>query len=137
VTRSFIALAVLVAVAGSTYAGGVPLVDATGAAHGSVVVNLARGQVKVKALGLAPLPAPVSATPAFTAYAYKAYLSSSTDPAIEVFLTDLYPNAKQVAVRRIALGGDVSRMGCDRVAITAFSKDGQQSSDVLTASFTP
>jgi hypothetical protein len=117
------------------FAGGIPLVDAAGTAHGSVALNLARGQVKLKAVGLAPLPASIAGTPAFTAYIYKVYLFASADPADEIYLTDVYPNAKQVAVRRVALGGDVSHMGLDRLAITAFSKDGQQSFDVLGASF--
>ena len=134
-TRLLIAVAMLAVLPLRVSAGGVPLVDATGASHGSVVLNLSRGQVKLKAVGLAPLPAAVAATPGFTAYVYKAYLSSSADPAVEIFLTDLYPSTKQVAARRIALGGDVSHLGLDRLAITAFSKDGQQSADVLTASF--
>src|SRR5262245_23219854 len=102
------------------FAGGIPLVDAAGAPHGSVALNLARGQVKLKAVGLAPLPAPIAGTPAFTAYSYKVYLFASADPADEIYLTDVYPNAKQIVVRRVALGGDVSHMGLDRLAITAF-----------------
>ena len=135
--RYFVVPVLVAALAGRVAAAGIPLVDAAGTPHGSVALNLARGQVKFKATGLAPLPAAVSGPPAFTAYAYKAYLFSSADPAIEIFLTDVYPNGKQLAVRRVALGGDVSHMGCDRLAITAFSKDGQQSVDVLTASFAP
>jgi len=119
----------------AAFGGGIPLVDAGGAPHGSVALNLVRGQVKLKATGLAPLPAAIAATPGFTAYNYKVYLFSSADPADEIFRTDVYPNAKQVVVRRVALGGDVSHMGLDRLAITAFSKDGQQSFDVLGASF--
>ena len=135
--RSLVALGFLVALRTVAAAGGIPLVDPTGAPHGSVTLNLARGQVKLKAVGLAPLPAQINAPTAFTAYAYKAYLFASADPADEIFLTDVYPNAKQVSARRVSLGGDVSHMGFDRLAITAFSKDGQQSFDVLTASFAP
>ena len=68
---------------------------------------------------------------------YKAYISSSADPGVEIFLTDLYPNAKLRAARRIALGGDVSHLGLDRIAVTAYSSNAQQSVDVLTASFVP
>jgi len=137
VRSTLVALGFLAALRSVAAAGGIPLVDPTGAPHGSVALTLARGQVKLKAVGLAPLPAAIAAPTPFTAYAYKAYLFASADPADEIFLTDVYPNAKQVAVRRVSLGGDVSHMGFDRVAITAFSKDGQQSFDVLTASFAP
>ncbi len=137
VRRTFVALGFLAALRSVAAAGGIPLVDPTGAPHGSVVLTLVRGQVKLKAVGLASLPAAIAAPTPFTAYAYKAYLFASTDPADEIFLTDVYPNAKQVAVRHVALGGDVSHMAFDRLAITAFSKDGQQSFDVLTASFAP
>jgi hypothetical protein len=137
VLRYLIVPVLMAVLAGPASAAGIPLVDAAGAPHGSIALNLAHGQVKFKATGLAPLPASLTGPPPFTAYAYKAYLFSSADPAIEIFLTDVYPNGKQVAARRVALGGDVSHMGCDRLAITAFSKDGQQSFDVLTASFAP
>jgi hypothetical protein len=135
VTRLPLALAFVAATtAVPALAAGIPLVDAGGATHGAVVVKLTRGLVQLKIAGLAPLPAPVAD---FTAYDYKAYLVSSADPAVEIFLTDVFPNGRQRANRKIALGGDVSRMGLDRVAITAFSSDGQKSFDVLTATIAP
>ena len=136
-TRTLLLLA-LVVIAVSADAAGVPLVDAGGASHGSAVLGLSRGQVRLKITGLAPLPADVSTgTETFTAHVYKAYLSSSSDPAVEIFLTDVYPSARQKASRRVALGGDASRMGLDRLTVTAFSKDGQKAFDVLTGSFAP
>ena len=88
----------------------------------------------MKITALAPLPAAVET---FTAYEYKAYLLSSADPAVEIYLADVYPDARQRAVRKVVLGGDVSQMGLDRVVVTAFSKDGQSSADVLTAAIVP
>ena len=115
-------------------AGGVPLLDAAGASHGAAVVSLSRGFVQLKIAGLAPLPAVVTTgSGTFTAVNYKSYAYSSADPAVEIFLTDVYPNARQRAARRVTLGGDVSRMGLDRIVVTAFSSDGQASFDVLTA----
>ena len=119
-------------------AGGIPLVDATGAAKGTASLRLTSGLVQIKIKGLAPLPAAVAGSGGtFTATVYKAYLSSSADPGIEVFLTDIYPNGKQRAARRIALGGDVSHLGFDHIAVTAYSSNAQQSADVLSASFAP
>jgi hypothetical protein len=119
-------------------AAGIPLLDAGGGSHGSVSLNLGRGLVTLKITSLAPLPVDVSTgTETFTAHLYKAYLSSSADAAVEIFLGDVYPSAKQRAKRKTALGGDVSRMGFDRVTVTAFSKDGLKSFDVLTASLAP
>jgi len=134
VTRLRLALAFVAATAAPAFAAGIPLVDPTGAAHGAAVVKLTRGLVQLKIAGLAPLPAPAGD---FTAYNYKAYLFSSADPAVEIFLTDVFPNGKQRANRKIALGGDVSRMGLNRIAVTAFSSDGQKSLDVLTATLAP
>jgi hypothetical protein len=131
-----IVLVLVAALAPSVSAGGVPLVDAAGAPRGSASLKLSRGQVQLKIAGLAPLPAAAGTEP-FTATVYKAYLFSSADPAVEIFLTDVYPSAKQRASRRISLGGDVSHLGLDRIAVTAFSSDGQKSFDVLTASFAP
>lgn len=136
--RAIILLAAVLLLPGAVAAAGVPLLDAGGAQHGSVNVNLGRGSVVLKIAGLAPLPAIVSTgTATFTAHLYKAYLSASGDPAVEIFLGDVYPNAKQRAVRKVALKGDVSHMGFDRVAVTAYSKDGLQSFDVLTATLAP
>ena len=133
-----VVLAFLAVWPASARAAGIPLVDPTGAPRGSVVLKLSRGLVQLKIAGLAPLPAAVSgAGGSFTAYNYKAYAFSSANPAVEIFLTDVYPNARQRAVRRILLGGDVSHLGLDRVAVTAFSDNGQQAFDVLTASFAP
>jgi hypothetical protein len=118
-------------------AAGIPLLDPAGAPHGAVSLSLPRGLVRMKVIGLPPLPAQVAGAQPFVAYVYKAYLSSSTDPAVEVFLTDVYPSARQRASRRVALGGDLGQMGFDRLTVTAFSKDGQQALDVLTATLAP
>jgi hypothetical protein len=114
------------------HAAGVPLVDAGGESHGSVAANLAKGSVKMKITGLAPLPAQVPGT-SVTAFVYKAYLTSSADPAVEVFLADVYPNAKQSAKPKVAFKGDLSRLGLDRVIVVAFSKDAREAIDLLTA----
>ena len=87
----------------------------------------------MKITGLPRLPAPQPLGAAFAAYVYKAYLTSSADPAVEVFLADVYPNGSGSAKVKVALKGDLSAMGCDRVSVTAFSKDARDSFDVLTA----
>lgn len=122
----------------AAHAGGVPLLDATGASHGSVAVSLTRGTVRMKITGVPRLPATVNTGAAtFTAHYYKAYLASATDSAVEIFLGDVYPNGAGRAVRKVALAGDVSQMGLNRVTVTAFSSDGQQAFDVLTAAIAP
>ena len=136
-TRSTLLLAMVLALPVPARAAGIPLLDAGGGSHGSVSLNLGRGLVTLKITSLAPLPADVTGTETFTAHLYKAYLSSSADAAVEIFLGDVYPSAKQRAKRKAVLGGDVSRMGFDRVTVTAFSKDGLKSFDVLTASLAP
>ena len=117
----------------SAGAAGAPLLDPAGASHGSAAVTLAKGSVKMKITGLPQLPAaqPLGAT--FSAYVYKAYLTSSADPAVEIFVGDVYPNAKGVAKAKVTLKGDVSLLGLDRVVVTAYSKDARDSLDVLTA----
>ena len=113
-------------------AAGVPLVDSGGGSHGSVNVSLTKGTVKMKVSGLPALPAqPPGAT--FTAYVSKAYLTSSTDPAVEIFVADVYPSGSGTAKPKVKLGGDVSRLGLDRVVVTAYSKDARDAFDVLTA----
>jgi len=115
------------------HAAGIPLLDATSAAHGSASVSLVKGTVKMKVTALAQLPAvqPLGAT--FDAYVYKAYLTSSTDAAVEVFVADLFPNLKGVAKVKVAPKGDLSALGLDRLVVTAYSKDARSSLDVLTA----
>jgi hypothetical protein len=121
---------------GSVLAAGVPFVDVGGANHGSVNASLTKGTVKMKISGLPALPAqPPGAT--FTAYVYKAYLTSTADAAVEVFLADVYPNGSGAAKPKVKLGGDVSRLGLNRVVVTAYSKDARESFDVLTASIAP
>lgn len=138
VTRLLTALAFLVALPAAAPAAGVALVDASGTSHGTASLRLSSGVVQLKIKGMTPLPAAaVAPSGTFMATTYKAYISSSTDPGVEIFLTDLYPNAKLRAARRIALGGDVSHLGLDRIAVTAYSSNAQQSVDVLTASFVP
>ena len=113
-------------------AAGAPLLDPAGGSHGAAAVTLSKGAVRLKITGLPRLPAaPFGA--AFTAYVYKAYLTSSADPAVEVFVADVYPNAKGAAKARAALKGDLSLLGLDRVVVTAYSKDARDSLDVLTA----
>ena len=117
----------------SARAAGAPLLDPAGAPHGTAAVTLAKGSVRMKITGLPQLPAaqPLGAT--FAAYVYKAYLTSSADPAVEVFIADVYPNAKGVAKAKAAFKGDLSLLGLDRVVVTAYSKDARDSLDVLTA----
>lgn len=133
-----IVLTMLLALPAVARSAGVPLLDDAGGAHGSAKVILARGIVQLKITGLARLPASVSGgSTTFTAHAYKAYLTSTTDPAVEVFLTDVYPTATQRAGRKVSLGGDVTQMGFNRIVVTAFSKDGQSAADVLTGAIAP
>lgn len=136
--RSIALVALVLALPLTAPAAGAPLLDPSGGSHGSVSFNLAKGQITLRIAGLAPLPADVSTgAGTYTATVYKAYANSSTDPALEIFLTDVYPNARQKTKRKVALGGDVGRLGLNRITVTAFSKDAQQSSDVLTATIAP
>jgi hypothetical protein len=129
-------VAMVLGLIGTAAAGGVPLVDATGAPHGSVNASLGKGSVKMKITGLPALPAqPPGAS--FTAYVYKAYLTSTADPAVEIFLADVYPSGSGAAKPKTKLGGDVSRLGLNRVVVTAYSKDARDSFDVLTAAIAP
>jgi hypothetical protein len=131
--RPSIVLATALLVPALALGGGVPLVDSSSASHGSVVASLTRGTVKMKITGLPRLPAtqPLGAT--FDAYVYKAYLASSADPAVEVFLADVYPNGSGAAKSKVTLKGDVSALGLDRVVVTAYSKDARDAFDVLIA----
>src|SRR5262245_39189864 len=119
IVRSLV-LALVLAVPLAARAGGVPLLDQASSSHGSVVAVLAKGTVKMKVTGLPRLPAsqPLGAT--FDAYLYKAYLVSSADPAVEVFLGDLWPNASGAAKLKVTPPkGDLSALGLDRVVVTA------------------
>jgi len=121
---------------GAAMAAGVPLVDPTGGNHGSVTAALPKGVVKMKITGLPALPAqPPGGT--FTAYVYKAYLTSTADASVEIFLADVYPSGSGAAKPRVKLGGDVSRLGLNRVVVTAYSKDARESVDVLTGAIAP
>jgi hypothetical protein len=134
--RVAVAIMCALAVPAIGRAAGVPLVDAGGGSHGSVATKLSKGSVKMKITGLPALPAqPPGAS--FTAYLYKAYLASSADPAVEIFLADVYPTSKQTAAVKVALKGDVSLLGLDRVLVVAFSKDAREAFDVLTATLAP
>jgi hypothetical protein len=131
--RIFAVLAVL-ALASSASAGGLQLLDAGGAPVGVAKVNLSKGAVALKTTGLGVLPADVdTGTEQFTAYLYKAYLGSSTDPAVEIFLGDLYPNAKGKAAVKAKLKGNLDGFGFDQIVVVAFSEDATQSFDVGTA----
>ena len=70
----------------------VPVVDRLAVEQGSVKFDLVKGMVNAK-FNLAMLPAIVdTGTEQFTATIYKAYLVSSTDPALEIPLATLYPS---------------------------------------------
>ena len=73
------------------------------------------------------------ATETFTAYLYKAYLGSSADPSVEIFLGDVYPNRKGKGALKVKLKGDLEGFGFDQVVVVAFSNDATQSFDVATA----
>jgi hypothetical protein len=108
------------------------MLDSSGAEQGSAKVNLEKGSVNVKAT-LAPLPAAIDTGEVqFEATIYKAYLVSSTDPALEIPLASVYPTAVGKVAVKATLKGDVTQLGLDRVVIVAFSKDGLDSFDVLT-----
>jgi len=128
-----IALALVLGVAGMATAGGVPLVDASGGSHGSANVNLTKGSVKMKVTGLPRLPASAPLGAGFDAYVYKAYLVSSADAAVEVYLADVFPSSSGAAKVKVAAKGDLSALGLDRLVVTAYSKDARGSFDVLTA----
>jgi hypothetical protein len=134
---ALVALCLLFLVSGADAAAiNVPLLDRLGASQGSVKLDLVKGTVFAK-LNLAPLPALVdTGTEQFTATFYKAYLLSSTDPALEIPLATLYPTTLGKAALRTALKGNVSLMGFDRFVVVAYSKDGLSSFDVLTGTLT-
>jgi hypothetical protein len=101
---------------------------------GKAKVNLGKGAVVVKATNLPVLPAEVdTGSGTFTAYLYKAYVNASADPAVEIFVGDLYPNGKGKAAAKLKLKGDVSGLGLDQIVVVAFSKDASQSFDVAVA----
>ena len=113
-------------------AGKIAMFDRLAVSQGTAVVNLLKGTASVK-VALAPLPATIdTGTTQFQATIYKAYLSSSVDPAIEIPLGSVYPSTKGKAAVAAALKGDVSKLGFDRVVVVAYSKDGLSSFDVLT-----
>jgi hypothetical protein len=135
---TFLALCLLFFVSGIANAASetVPLVDRLAVSQGSVKFNLVKGMVSAK-FNLAPLPAIVdTGTEQFTATIYKAYLISSTDPAIEIPLATLYPTTLGKAVVKTLLKGNVSLLGLDRFVVVAYSKDGLFSFDVLTGTLT-
>src|SRR5688500_7670460 len=81
----------------------VPVVDRLAATQGSVKFDLVKGSVNAK-FNLAPLPALIdTGTEQFTATIYKAYLVSSTDPAVEIPLATLYPNTLSKAAVKTLL----------------------------------
>jgi hypothetical protein len=129
-----LALVLLLLTVSGADAGGekVSMLDRAAVAQGTAKVNLQSGSVKLK-VALAPLPATIdTGADLFEATIYKAYLTHSTDPAIEVPLGDVYPNKKSKAKLTAAFKGDLSQFGFDRVLVVAFSKDGLNSFDVLT-----
>ena len=114
----------------------VEVLDRLSVSQGSVKFNLVKGTVNAK-LNLAPLPALIdTGTEQFTATIYKAYLVSSTDPAIEIPLATLYPTTLGKVAVKTLLKGDVSLLGLDRFVVVAYSKDGLFSFDVLTGTLT-
>ena len=132
-TRRTVALLFSFGLPALVAAAGVPLLDAASASHGTVSASLTKGSVKMKITGLPRLPAtqPLGAT--FDAYVYKAYLTSSADAAVEVYLADVFPNGSGAAKVKVTPKGDLSALGLDRVVITAYSKDARASFDVLAA----
>lgn len=119
--------------ASAAAAGGVSLVGIGGGTVGSAKVNLAKGVVALKTTGLGVLPATVdTGTETFDAYLYKAYLGSSLDPAVEIFLGDLWPNTKGKGAVKAKLKGNLEGFGFDQIVVVAFSKDATQSADVAT-----
>ena len=127
------ALALALGVTGTAAAGGVPLVDPSGGSHGSASVNLTKGSVKMKITGLPRLPATAPLGAGFDAYVYKAYLVSSADAAVEVYVADVFPSSSGSAKVKMTPKGDLSALGLDRLVVTAYSKDARGSFDVLTA----
>ena len=114
----------------------VPLLDRLGVEQGTVKYNLVKGSVSAK-FNLAQLPAVIdTGTEQFTATIYKAYLVSSTDPAVEIPLATPYPSTLGKAAVKTLLKGNVSLLGLDRFVIVAYSKDGLSSFDVLTGTLT-
>jgi hypothetical protein len=100
--------------------------------QGTAKVVLKRGSASIR-VKLAPLPATIdTGAEPFDATCYRAYLTSSIDPTIEVPLGNVWPTTKGVGTVKAALKGDLTRLGLDRVVIVAYSKDGQSSFDVLT-----
>lgn len=135
---TLLALCLLFFVGGVAHAASttVPLLDRLAVEQGSVKFNFVKGTVSAK-FNLAPLPALVdTGTEQFTATIYKAYLVSSTDPAIEIPLATLYPTTLGKAVVKTLLKGNVSLLGLDRFVVVAYSKDGLSSFDVLTGTLT-
>lgn len=132
--RSLVTVLVSVALVSSAGAAGLSLLGSGGASVGSAKVNLAKGVVTLKTTGLGVLPATVdTGTEVFDAHLYKAYLNSSTDEAVEIFLGDVWPNTKGKAAVKVKLKGNLEGFGFDQIVIVAFSKDATQSFDVATA----
>lgn len=130
---ALVALAFVFFVPSASAAGiSVQMLDRLGASQGTAKVTLASGAVSIKAT-LPPLPAVVdTGTGTFEAVYYRAYLANSVDAAVELPLGAVWPSSASKAQVKAALKGDLSRLGFDRVVVVAFSKDGQQSFDVLT-----
>jgi hypothetical protein len=115
----------------------VSMLDRLGVAQGSAKITLATGAVTAK-VALASLPATIETGAApFQATCYRAYLLSSTDPAVEISLGAVWPSVKNAAQVKAAFKGDVSKLGLDRLVIVAYSKDGLSSFDVLTGTIAP
>ena len=132
--RAICGVALAIAAVLPVHAAGLSLVGLGGATVGSAKINLAKGSVTIKTTGLGTLPASVDpGTGAFDAYLYKAYLTSTTDPAVEIFVGDVWPNTKGKAAVKAKLKGNLEGLGFDQVLIVAFSKDATQSADVATA----
>ncbi len=87
---SALALCLLLAASAANAAGsGIPLLNKDSVQQGSAKVSLVKGSVGVKAT-LAPLPATIdTGTEQFEATLYKAYLTSSLDPSLEIPLGNI------------------------------------------------
>src|SRR5262245_40497170 len=110
--RFLVLLGLLFASGGAQAAGvKVSLLDGAGLSQCTATVSLVVGSVGMKT-ALAPLPATVdTGARQFTATIYKAYLTSTTDPAVEIPLGSVYPTSAGKAALKVALKGDVSHLG--------------------------
>jgi hypothetical protein len=132
-TRWTPALLLSLACAGTAAAGGVPLVDASGGSHGSVNASLAKGSVKMKVTGLPRLPRRAAARRGVRRLRLQgAYLVSSGDPAVGVYLADVFPSSSGAAKVKVTKGDLGARSGSIAWS-SPHTRRTRGSFDVLTA----